>query len=171
MSATVNVDAVVPCRADRARTRLDAALGTEDHRAMVPVGPRRRRWPTTPVRTEMSDQRGAGRTSLAHLRWVPTGHLRRLLPVLDAGLAVTAIDDTSCLLVITGGYRPPLGRFGWIADRALLHRLATSTAVDFAERLAAALAHETGFTDHGREHDDPHNIRHPTGDQGRALGG
>jgi hypothetical protein len=170
MSATVNVDAVVPCRADRARTRLDAALGNEHHRAMVPVGPRRRRWPTTQVRAEVSEQRSAGRTSLADLRWVPTGNLRRLLPVLDAGLAVTAIDDTSCLLVITGGYRPPLGWFGWFADRALLHRLAASTATDFAERLAAALAHETGFADHGRERDDAHGIRHPTGNEGRALG-
>ena len=150
MAASVRTDVVVPCRADRARTRLDAVLGGSDgHRATICVGPRRRRWPTKRVRAELTDIRDAGRTSVSDLRWAATGRMHRFFPTLDAGVAVTAIDDTSCLLTIAGGYQPPLGRFGRFADRTLLHRLAESTATDFADRLARALAHDARLVDTG----------------------
>lgn len=143
MVVRVSTDVVVPCQADRARKRLDAVWGTVgEHRAVVTVGPRRRRWPTKQVRAEMSHHRDRGRTSVSALRWAPTGPLRRLYPVLDADVAVTAIDETSCLLTIAGVYRPPFGRFGRFADRAVMHRLAASTATDFADRLGRAIAHD-----------------------------
>lgn len=91
----------------------------------------------------MTDLHDAGRTSVAGLRWTPTGSMHGIFPSLDAGIAVTDIDDTTCLLTIVGGYRPPFGRFGAVADRLFLHRLAVSTAAGFADRLARSLAHDS----------------------------
>lgn len=143
MAVSISTDVVVPCRADRARKRLDAVWGTVgEHRSLIAVGPRRRRWPTKKVHAELSRHQDRGRTSVSELRWAPTGPLRRLYPTLDAGVAVTAIDETSCLLTIAGVYRPPFGRFGRFADRAVMHRLAASTATDFADRLGRAIAYD-----------------------------
>ena len=76
--------------------------------------------------------------------WTPTGGLARLFPTLHAGLAVTAIDETSCLLSVVGEYVPPLGRLGGAADRAGLHRVADSTVREFTNRLARTLAQDSG---------------------------
>ena len=89
MAVSVNTDVVVPCRADRARRRLDAALGAA--------------W---------TGARDSGRTRISTLHHTPTKRLDRLYPTFDAAVAVTAIDDTSCLLTIAGTYEPPFGRFG-----------------------------------------------------------
>ena len=123
MAETIRTDVVVPCRADLARTRLAAMLGT--------------------------GRRDYGRTTVSDLTWIPSGRLGRLYPTYDTGVAVTAIDDTSCLLTVAGGYRPPLGRFGRIADRAVMHRLAESTATEFTDRLARAIAHDSVPSDLG----------------------
>jgi hypothetical protein len=143
MAQVVNTDVVVPCGADRARHRLDDAFGCDaEHRVVLTVGPRHRRWPRKHVQTRLTDPHEVGRTAVSGLRWEPTGRFHRLFPTLDAGLALTTIDDTSCLLSIAGAYRPPLGRLGRMIDRMFLHRLATSTTTDFADRLARALAHD-----------------------------
>lgn len=124
MAVTISTDVVVPCRADRARKRLDATLSG-------------------------CTRRDYGRTSVSDLRWVPTGRLGSLYPTYQTGIAVTAIDDTSCLLTVAGVYRPPLGRFGRIADRAVMHRLAESTATDFTARLGRVIAHDALPADEG----------------------
>jgi hypothetical protein len=63
-------------------------------------------------------------------------------PAFDAEVAVTAIDDTSCLLTIAGTYDPPFGRVGAVLDRTLMHGLAAATTTEFAARLRHALAHD-----------------------------
>lgn len=118
MAAIVNADAVVPCGAEQARVRLDEALGAG---AVQRAGP--------------------DRTSLSDLHWTSTRRLRALLPTVDLGVAVTAIDDVSCLLSVAGTYRPPFGWLGSLADRAIMHRFAAATAEEFTTRLAATLAH------------------------------
>jgi hypothetical protein len=140
MPAKVSADVVVPCRAQPARGRLDALLGGPGAGAVVRVGPRRRRWPRRAVRAVLNERRDGARTSVTPLRWAPLGPFERMLPTLRADVAVTAIDDTSCLLTVAGCYDPPMGRLGRVADRAMLHRLAVSTTTDFATRLAAAIA-------------------------------
>jgi hypothetical protein len=119
MAVRVNTDVVVPCGADRASDRLDAALG-----------------PTLTRRHER------GRTRISNLRHTPARRLDRLYPAFDAAVAVTPIDDTSCLLTIAGTYEPPFGRLGVALDRTVMHGLAASTVSDFADRLGRALAHE-----------------------------
>ena len=120
MAISVETDVVVPCRADRACGRLDAALGSA-----------------------LKASHARGRTRISTLRPELTGRLDRLFPTFDAAVAVTAIDDTSCLLTIAGTYEPPFGRLGAVLDRTVMHGLAASTAADFAERLGRALAHDT----------------------------
>jgi hypothetical protein len=149
MAVSVLTDVVVPCRADLARARLDGVLGRAvSERGRIRVGPRRRRWPTRQVSVRMGDSRIGERTSLADLTWAPEGRLRRCFPVLQAEVAVTSMDDTSCLLTIAGDYQPPFGGVGRLADRALLHRMAVSTTKDFADRLAAALARDNEIARH-----------------------
>lgn len=117
MAAIVNADVVVPCAAGRARVRLDRVLGPRAVSASA-----------------------VGRTSVSSMHWTSTKRLRPLLPVVDLGVAVTAIDDVSCLLTVAGSYQPPFGRLGSLADRAVLHRFADATANEFATRLGRALA-------------------------------
>lgn len=135
MASIVSTDVVVPCQAERARSRLSALPNT----FTMTIGPRRH-WLLKRVGARLGDPHGAGRTSISQLRWTPTGPYRNLFPVLRANVVVTGIDDTTCLLTVAGAYRPPLGGLGRLADRAILHRLAESTATDFAERLAHTLA-------------------------------
>ena len=128
MAVNVSADVVLPCRAERACTRLDALLGA----------------------TRLDD----GRTSVARFHWESGGRLRRLYPTVDADIAVTAINDTSSLLTITGVYRPPFGAVGRIADRAVMHRFAESTATEFADRLGGVIgARQRNATTRGGGHD------------------
>lgn len=120
MAVTVKTDVVVPCRADRACGRLNAALGSA-----------------------LRGSRDRGRTRISTLRPEPTGRLDRLYPTFDAAVAVTPIDDCTCLLTIAATYEPPFGRLGAVLDRTVMHGLAASTTADFADRLRRALAHDT----------------------------
>lgn len=121
MAAIVNVDAVVPCGADRARARLEAVLDRQQPQRPVP-----------------------GRTSVSKIHWMSGRRLRSLLPTADVTLAVTEIDDVSCLLTVRGSYRPPFGRVGSLANRTVMHRFADATATEFTARLARTLAHDPG---------------------------
>jgi hypothetical protein len=114
MTVSVRTDVVLPCRADRACGRLDATLGRA-----------------------MTARREHGRTRISTLRRAP---VRRLYPAFDAEVAVTAIDDNSCLMTISGSYQPPFGRLGALLDRTVMHGVAASTTAEFADRLARALA-------------------------------
>lgn len=138
MVATVSADAVVCCPAETARTRLEAVLGGA-HRHRVRVGTR---WVAKRVDATMGGRRELGLSSVADLRWAATGHLGRLFPELDAGVVVTPINATTCLVSITGRYHPPFGPIGRIVDRVALHYVAAATADDFASRLARVLAHD-----------------------------
>jgi hypothetical protein len=117
MAVTVKTDVVVPCRADRACGRLDVALGSA-----------------------LAGSRERGRTRISTRRYPPPRRLDRVYPAFEAAVAVTAIDDTSCLLTIAGTYEPPFGRIGAVLDRTVMHGLAASTAADFADRLGHSLA-------------------------------
>lgn len=109
----------------------------------VSVGPRRSFFPHKKVLARVGPPTLRRWTSVSPMRWTPTGRVARLFPVLDAALAVTPIDETSCLLSVAGEYVPPLGRVGAVMDRAGLQRVATWTLDDFAGRVARALALES----------------------------
>ena len=115
----VSTDALVPCRADRVRSRLDARLGAA-----------------------ITRRRELGRTSIVHLHATAARGVERLYPTFDGSVAVTAIDDTSCLLTVAATYEPPFGRLGAVLDRTVMHGVAASTAAEFTHRLSHALTHD-----------------------------
>jgi hypothetical protein len=149
MTAYVSADAVVPCDATRALARLARVVNApgdwtdQPVRLTITVGPRRRLIPPKRVYARLSPPRPLRRTNISSLWWTPTGRFASCYPVFHAGLAVTPIDDTSCLLSVQGDYVPPVGRVGNLADHAGLHRVAVSTVQEFTTRLARALALES----------------------------
>ncbi len=73
------------------------------------------------------------------LRWEATGPGSELFPVLDADITLAADGDQATLLRMIGAYRPPLGAFGDLLDRAILHRVATATIRSFVGHVADAI--------------------------------
>ncbi|HTW21878.1 MAG TPA: hypothetical protein VME70_16920 [Mycobacteriales bacterium] len=140
----VQADAVVTCSAYHARTRLwrllsDAASGdpADGLDVELVVGPRRSRSLHKRVLARLSNPRPRGPSYLYDLKWHPIGSLASGYPALDARLAITAVDGTTCLLSLAGAYQPPLGVVGHAVDELALHRLASSTAKAMITRLAA----------------------------------
>jgi hypothetical protein len=74
------------------------------------------------------------------LRWEATGVTSGLFPVLDADISVTPAAEHATKLALAGSYRVPLGTVGAGLDRALLHRVATSTIRALLREVADALA-------------------------------
>lgn len=72
------------------------------------------------------------------LSWESVG-LRSLFPMLDGEVEVTPLGPDSCRLTFSGSYTPPGGGFGARLDRALLHRVATSTVRSFLNKVATSL--------------------------------
>lgn len=73
------------------------------------------------------------------LRWEATGPAGELFPVLDANLIAVPEGPEKTRLVLTGSYRPPLGRFGASLDKATLNRAAHATLRALLSRLADVL--------------------------------
>lgn len=73
------------------------------------------------------------------LRWEATWPGSRLFPALDADITMTPAEDRATMLILTGVYRPPLGRLGAALDRAILSRVASATIRDFVDRLGTAI--------------------------------
>ena len=62
-----------------------------------------------------------------------------LFPILDGDLVVASIDEQRCRITLEASYEPPFGEVGRQLDKALLHRVATSTARAFLDRVADSL--------------------------------
>lgn len=86
--------------------------------------------------------RARGEGIAVSVRWgaVEAG---RLFPVFDGDLELAPLGPGSCRLVLMGSYTPPFGTLGWALDRALLHRVAESTARAFLVKLAQHLERNT----------------------------
>ena len=78
------------------------------------------------------------------LRWEATGPGGGLFPVLDADLTLVRQGERSCVLAMSGVYRPPLGALGQALDRAILHRIAAATIRDFLAQLVSRIADPPG---------------------------
>lgn len=74
------------------------------------------------------------------LRWETTGAAGGLFPVLDADLSISPAGEHSTQLVLSGSYRPPLGRLGAALDKAILHRVADATIHALLRSIADAVA-------------------------------
>jgi hypothetical protein len=64
------------------------------------------------------------------ITWEPTG-LKRLLPLLDADLELSALDGSTSRLAINGRYLVPLGQFGLGLDNVGMHRVAEASLRSF----------------------------------------
>jgi hypothetical protein len=73
------------------------------------------------------------------LRWEATGPAEELFPVLDANLIAVPEGPEKTRLILTGAYRPPLGRLGATLDRAILNRVAYATVRSLLSSLADVL--------------------------------
>ena len=73
--------------------------------------------------------------------------LPAMFPVLDGELEVTPVDPRRCRLTLTASYVPPFGELGRQLDRALLRRVARSTARAFLEQVAVGLEENSGVQD------------------------
>ncbi len=87
----------------------------------------------------------AGDAVRRSVRWDPGPWLgMRILPGFDGELAAELDADGRTVLRLDGRYRTPGGALGWLADAAVLHRLAARTArqllADIADRVARLAA-------------------------------
>jgi hypothetical protein len=73
------------------------------------------------------------------IRWEAIGQAGALFPVLDADITVTPAADGTSTLALAAVYRPPLGLVGAGLDRAVLHRVASTTVRTFLSRVAEAI--------------------------------
>ena len=72
------------------------------------------------------------------ITWEATG-FTSLFPRMEAELILAPISQSITQIALHGSYKPPLGKMGEVADRALLHRVAESTVKRFVDRLRDAL--------------------------------
>ena len=73
-------------------------------------------------------------------RWEAAGGTTALFPVLDADLVLSPVSAGMCALACSGVYRPPFGRIGAVADRAVMSRVAAATIRSLLQHLAAEIA-------------------------------
>jgi hypothetical protein len=62
-----------------------------------------------------------------------------LFPVLDGDLVVASVNAERCRITLQASYVPPFGELGRQLDKALLNRVASSTARAFLDRVADSL--------------------------------
>lgn len=62
-----------------------------------------------------------------------------LFPFFESDIEVGALGAQCTQLSVSARYRPPLGAFGRVIDRVLMHRVAEATVKDFLDRAVKAL--------------------------------
>jgi hypothetical protein len=88
------------------------------------------------VRVRLGACHDRGPALVVPIEWRAVG-LSALYPVLSGDLEVSPDDEgSSCRVVLSATYLPPLGELGRTLDRAILHRVAESTVHSFLRRLA-----------------------------------
>ena len=90
------------------------------------------------VRVSLGEPHERGDALVVPLAW-QSCELPTLFPMLDGDLELAPIDADRCRVTLSASYVPPFGNLGGQLDRALLHRVARSTARSFLARLAKIL--------------------------------
>ena len=88
-----------------------------------------------------------GDATVVPFRWVASGSLTSLLPIMDANVELRPEDSSSSRLTLKGTYRPPLGKVGAAIDRAVLHRVAQATADSFLSKVERGLVGPSAAAD------------------------
>jgi Rrf2 family protein len=116
---------------------LDAAR-EEGEALMVRIGPSDANWLSKTVAVHLGEPVVTDHGLALAIRWEATG-ATGLFPRLVGSLHVNELDPERCELVLSGHYRPPLGRAGQALDDAILTRVARATVRSMLRRLAHAL--------------------------------
>ena len=83
-----------------------------------------------------------------HLAWRATAQAR-LFPVMEGCITLFGAGTSYCVLEVKAHDQPPLGRVGRLADRALLHLVASASIERFADEVAERLlGSASGHTTH-----------------------
>jgi hypothetical protein len=90
------------------------------------------------VRVTLGQPHERGDALVIPLAW-RSCELPTLFPSLDGDLELAPIDADRCRITLSASYFPPFGSLGGQLDRAVLHRVARSTARSFLARLAKIL--------------------------------
>jgi hypothetical protein len=96
------------------------------------------------VKVHLLDVAVRGESAVLALRWQATGPGGRLLPTLDAALALTPAGEHATRLSLAGAYRPPLGAVGAGLDKAIVHKVAQATVRSLLARVADTLTRPQG---------------------------
>jgi hypothetical protein len=102
------------------------------------------------VRVRFADPSPHDDRMIVPLRWEATGPTGRLFPVLDADFTLLPADcpepahwderyGSRSRLILAGSYRPPLDGLGVMADKMVMHRLATATLGSLLHKIAGEL--------------------------------
>ncbi len=102
-----------------------------------------------------------GDATVVPLRWVASGAMTSLLPIMDANVELREDTPHSSLLTLKGSYRAPLGKVGAAVDRAVLHTVAQATAMSFLRRVGAGLLGPDEATELSAHQDDSLLARRP----------
>jgi hypothetical protein len=117
---------------DELSTGVDQVIYLTVHPALSGIG--------LPVRVESSTPMGSHHPgAVIAIRWTPTRY-GRVVPTMEADLAVVPAGPEASTLVLHCQYRPPLGLAGLVLDRLLGRFVAATTTTTFIVRLADALA-------------------------------
>jgi hypothetical protein len=92
------------------------------------------------VRVRFLDPAWSQRGMTVGFRWEAAGGATAVFPVLDADLVLSPVSAGTCALACSGVYRPPFGRVGAAADRAVMSRVAAATIRGLLQHLAAEMA-------------------------------
>lgn len=79
-----------------------------------------------------------GETVSVGIRW-RSARTERVVPVLEAELALAPLDGEGAHLSMLGSYRPPLARVGEVGDRIVGHHIAEACVRRFVLDVAARL--------------------------------
>lgn len=109
------------------------AIGEEDHRV------------SRRVIVSTGAMRPLGYGVAMPVEWQAAEHPERY-PTLSGSLRLEPAGPAGTRLRLDAHYRPPGGKLGAAADRALLHRVAEASVRDFVERVAERLRRSVRFS-------------------------
>ena len=116
-----------------------ATAAEEDGEALYfRVGPSWAGGQARKVLVSLGPPHNRGEAIVVPLSW-RSAALPGLFPVLDGDLVVSSVTAERCRITLEASYVPPFGELGRQLDRALLNRVASSTARAFLDRVADSL--------------------------------
>ena len=94
--------------------------------------------PAKEVEIILGKPMGRSGSVIIPMDWKATG-VGALFPVMSADLVLQPVGPGLVQVVFRGSYEPPMGGFGRLLDRTIMHRLAEASAKSFLDQLCSAV--------------------------------